>query len=291
MKSKQIGILLLVLTAVFLASSTIIMKDILILTSMTPGQVGIWRFVIAAPPLWFVYAFLHPSKRQQSKKIWKFLGLGLVFSISSFSALFALERLPSSIYILIVYLYPTFVVLFTLIAGGVVPKLFWLGLPMTLIGLLLVTYQFGSTLVVDPIGFLIALFNAIAMSGYIILSERVFRGVQHKISGTTFVLTGAMLTGLLLMPVFGFNTPDNLAGWGLLVSLGIFGTLLPILTLNIGLQYLGAARGSVIVTLQPVLAVLFSTIFLDETLSFQQWIGGLLVVVAVVLIQLSSDRN
>jgi len=61
--------------------------------------------------------------------------------------------------------------------------------------------------------------------------------------------------------------------------------------MNIGLQLLGAARGSVIITVQPVITVLMAVIFLDEVLTGQQWIGGLLVVIAVVVLQLSQDRK
>jgi drug/metabolite transporter (DMT)-like permease len=288
---KQLGIILLLLTAVFLASSTIIMKHIPAIALMTPGQVGVWRFLIAAPPSWIVLVSRKPEERKLYKGALKLMGLGLVFSVASFSALFALERLSSSLYILILYLYPSLVILYKRISGRPIPRLFWLGLPLTLVGLFLITYSFGSVLVIDQIGIIITLINAVALAVYMILSERVFRDVKNKISGTAFVMTGAMLIGLSLAPIFGFKFPPSLLGWILLISLGIFGTLIPIYTLNLGLQYLGAARGSVIVTLQPVLAVLFSTLVLGESLFLHQWIGGLLVIVAVILIQTSVDNQ
>jgi drug/metabolite transporter (DMT)-like permease len=73
--------------------------------------------------------------------------------------------------------------------------------------------------------------------------------------------------------------------------LSVFSTALPILITNYALQLLGAARGGVIVSLQPVLTVLFSTLFFNETLSALQWVGGGLVVVAVVILQLSPDKG
>jgi drug/metabolite transporter (DMT)-like permease len=47
----------------------------------------------------------------------------------------------------------------------------------------------------------------------------------------------------------------------------------------------------VILTLQPVLAVLISTAFLGETLVLQQWLGGLLVVLAIILLQRCPNRK
>jgi len=63
------------------------------------------------------------------------------------------------------------------------------------------------------------------------------------------------------------------------------------LLVNIGLQLVGAARGSVIISLQPVFAILFSTLFMGESLSAQQWLGGGLVLAAVLILHLSADHN
>jgi drug/metabolite transporter (DMT)-like permease len=65
---------------------------------------------------------------------------------------------------------------------------------------------------------------------------------------------------------------------------------MPILSMNAGLQFLGAARGSVIISFQPVITILLSLLFLNEMLTLQQWFGGLLVILAVFLLQLSPDR-
>jgi len=162
---------------------------------------------------------------------------------------------------------------------------------MSFIGLVLTAYHPGEALVIDSIGLLFTLINAAAMAFYLILSEKGFRGVDDRLSGTSWVITGAMLVSLVLIPIFGLSLPNSGWEWGILLIYSIFGTLMPVLSMNIGLQLLGAARGSVIITVQPVITVLMSVIFLDEVLTGQQWIGGLLVVIAVVVLQLSPDRN
>ena len=290
MKQKQFGIIIMVLSAMAFSIGIILMKVIPEWTIMEPEHVGIWRFTLAAPAYWLIAQF-RPSRRPlTAKQRWRFIGAGLVFSMASFSAIFSLARLPSSIFVIVINISPSLVVLFSLFTGRPVPKIFWLGLPLTLIGLTLTAYEFGSALVVDPLGLVIALINATAFGSYIIVSEKVFANVQGRSAGTKWVMTGAMLTGLVLLPILGIRAPGSPIGWVLLVSLGILGTVVPIYTMNVGLQYLGAARGSVITTLQPVLTVLFSTLFLDETLSLQQWLGGALVILAVVLLQRSPDR-
>lgn len=291
MNRKFIGGILLVAGAITLAVSTILLKIIPELTPLEPQHVSMWRFLIAAPVLWLVSIFLKPSPKSSTKFPLNFLLMGAVFATSSYCAVFALERLPSSLYVIIVYIYPSLVVLFSLITKKAVPKLIWLGLPMTLLGLVLTVYQFGSKLSVDLTGLIITLINAMALGGYLILSELFFKNEPSKFRGTKWMLTSAMSIGLILIPFLGLPFPDTVWGWILTLTLGILGTIVPILSINIGLQFIGAARGAVIVTLQPVAAVLFSTLFLGETLSIQQWIGGVLVIIAIVILQLSDDRE
>lgn len=291
MKEKLTGFLLMVLAAIGLASATILMKIIPQETSLAPSHVSIWRFAIAGALFWIVSVFRPSKGRYQKTELVRYLVLGGVFGISSFTAVFALDNLPSSIYIIILYIYPSLVVIYSLLVGKSVPSLFWLGLPLTFVGLFLTVFNIGSFLFVDPLGFGITVINALAMGSYLVLSERTFSRSGPKLHGTRWMLTGAMFFNLLWTPVLGIKMPGSALGWLMIVSLGIFGTLVPLLLINIGLQLIGAARGSVIITLQPVLAVLFSTLFLGETLTLQQWLGGGLVIAAVILIQLSADRQ
>jgi drug/metabolite transporter (DMT)-like permease len=281
----------MVVSAIGLAFGTILMKIIPQQTSLSPADIAIWRFAIAAPLTWLVLIFRKTSRRHVSGPLWRFLGLGVVYSMANFCAVFALERLLSSLYVIIVYIYPSLVVLFSLIFGKSVPRLYWLGLPLTFLGLVLAAYEFGQTFSVDAVGFLLTILNAFAMAAYLILSESAFRNVEGRLAGTRWVLTGAMTTGIVMIPFLGCQAPDSWIGWILLLSLSILGTLIPILSMNIGLQFVGAARGSVIITLQPVLTIVLSTLFLHDTLTLQQWVGGAMVIAAVILLQRSPDRE
>ncbi len=291
MRKQQLGFLLMAISAIGLGIGTILMKLLPLRTDMTPGHVAVWRFLIAAPLMWVITL----SRKKKSGVIpghpWWLLGLGAIYSLASLLALTALDRLPSSIYVILVYVYPSLVVIYSMIVKKPVPHLWWLGLPMTLIGLALTVIRFGQPLEFDLIGILLALLNGVTIAVYMLLSEAIFKRVQERQLGTTWVNTGAMVMGLLLIFIFGFNMPDTVGGWTLLISLGIFGTLVPILFMNIGIQLLGAARSSVIVTLQPVVAILISTIFLGDILTISQWIGGALVIVAIVLLQRTSKQK
>jgi drug/metabolite transporter (DMT)-like permease len=290
MKDKHIGFLAMVIASLGLAVAVMLMKVIPQVTQMPPQHVAIWRFALAAPPLWAYLSLQRRSRQGAFRHPWRFLGLGLIYSIASFSAIFALQHLSSSIYVILLYFYPSLVVLYALLNGRSIPRLFWLGLPLTLIGLFLTTFEFGAALTIDPIGMVITMINALALAAYMLWSEKVFKALDEPIFGTMAVLSGAMLVGLSLIPFLGISTPNTFEGWALLVSFGIFGTLVPIVAMNISLKKLGAARGSLIITLQPVLTVLMAMVFLNETLTLQQWVGGGLVILAIILLQSSPDR-
>ena len=170
------------------------------------------------------------------------------------------------------------------------PRLFWIGLPLTMVGLFLTSFEFGSVFSVDPVGLLITVANACVVAAYMVLSEKVFRAAGDHLIGTTFVFTGAMLAGFFMIPFLGVHTPGSIQGWALLIALSIIGTLIPIFAMNIGLGLLTAARGSIIITIQPVLNILLGVLFLHESLSLQQWIGGGIVILAVILLQRSPAR-
>ena len=276
-------------SAIGLAIATIMMKVLPAEANMTPGQIAVWRFLIAAPLMWLILWIRKGEARVVPAQTPRLLLLGGIYSMASLLALTSLNRLPSSIYVIIVFFYPSLIVVYHLIRRQPVPRLWWLGLPLTLVGLVLTVSHFGQPVTVDAISILLTILNGLAMAIYMLWSEKVFSGVSDRQLGSTWVMTGAMAVGLLLIFLFGFKTPDTVKGWAMLFTLGIVGTLIPIFAMNVGIQMLGSARSSMISTLQPVVTVLISMIFLQEVLSTTQWIGGIMVIFAILLLQRSPD--
>lgn len=276
-------------SAIGLAIATIMMKVLPAEANMTPGQIAVWRFLIAAPLMWLILWIRKGEARVVPAQTPRLLLLGGIYSMASLLALTSLNRLPSSIYVIIVFFYPSLIVVYHLVRRQPVPRLWWLGLPLTLVGLVLTVSHFGQPVTLDAIGILLTILNGLAMAIYMLWSEKVFSGVSDRQLGSTWVMTGAMAVGLLLIFLFGFKTPDTVKGWAMLFTLGIVGTLIPIFAMNVGIQMLGSARSSMISTLQPVVTVLISMIFLQEVLSTTQWIGGIMVIFAILLLQRSPD--
>lgn len=291
LNKKQLGFLLMSISAIGLAVGTIMMKILPAEAGLTPGQVAVWRFLIASPLMWLFAAVRKKGKGLLPEAPGRLLGLGVIYSLASLLALLSLSRLPSSIYVIILFFYPSIIVAVHLINCKPVPRLWWLGLPMTLIGLVLTVSPSGPQVNLDPVGIVLSVLNGITIAVYMLSSERVFRRVADRQLGSAWVMGGAMLVGLALALGYGFKLPESTLGWVYLFTLGIVGTLVPILSMNIGIQMIGSARSSVISTLQPVVAVLISTVFLQEVLTVRQWFGGALVITAIILLQRSPDAH
>jgi drug/metabolite transporter (DMT)-like permease len=291
MKKGQLGFILMLLAAMGFAVAVILMRVMTQSMAMLTHQIGIWRYIIAGPLVWLVGIFRNNKVIMPRTQPFRLILLGFVFALSGFSALFALDRIPSSLYIIILYIYPSLTVLYSLLRNRPVPSLFWLGLPLSIIGLALTVYQPRQNLVIDLFGLLMTAVNALAMVVYMIMSEKIFKGFDDRFTGTKWVMTGTLLVSLVMIPIFGLSLPHTAREWILLLSYSIFGTLMPILSMNAGLQFLGAARGSVIISFQPVITILLSLLFLNEMLTLQQWFGGLIVIASVFLLQLSPDRE
>jgi drug/metabolite transporter, DME family len=72
---------------------------------------------------------------------------------------------------------------------------------------------------------------------------------------------------------------------------GIVGTLTPFSLYLFGVARIKAERASIVATSEPVLAALVAWMWLAQTLSVMQIVGGLLVIAAIVTLEATTDRT
>ncbi|MBG6236244.1 drug/metabolite transporter (DMT)-like permease [Pedobacter sp. CAN_A7] len=100
-----------------------------------------------------------------------------------------------------------------------------------------------------------------------------------------------MILGGLIIVLFIFHSSLNqhfsvgiFTNWGLLVSL--FGTVLPPLLFTRGMPLTGIGLGAIISSIEIPVAILTANILLDEPVSLFQWIGIVLILFAMVLMNI-----
>jgi len=110
----------------------------------------------------------------------------------------------------------------------------------------------------------------------------------HSIKRSLWLLAGGLIIIVLIFSTtsyshFNFNI---LWPWG--IFLAFFGTILPPLLFTSGMPHTGIGLGTIIASVELPVSVLFAYILLKEPVNLLQWIGILLIICAVVLMNLKS---
>jgi drug/metabolite transporter, DME family len=235
-------------------------------------------------------AALPAAWRRRREETWV-LGpalLGLSIALVNAAYYLALDRLAVAVAIVLQYTAPALVVIWIALRTRCRPApevgTAVLG---ALAGVFLVSGLWGQGLGgVDAFGVAMGMGAAVMFATYTLVSERV---------GEDYGVIGALLRGfawasaawLLFQIPRGF--PDALIDGSNLprvLFVGIGGTLAPFLLFLWGVQRVRAERAAIAATLEPVLAAAVAWIWLGQSLSGLQLLGGVLVIVAIASLQI-----
>jgi drug/metabolite transporter (DMT)-like permease len=207
----------------------------------------------------------------------------LLYSAQSLTYFLALRSLPASLVVLIGYIYPSLVV----VAG-------WLFLRRAITakqGAALAASFVGVAMLVGGAHFhltwalLLAVASPVVYTGYILVGERVMGSVP-ALAASAVIMVGAAIGFSLIAAVTNELTlPRSRAGWAVVVALALLPTMLAITLFLAGLPHVGASRAALLSTWEPVVTVLLAVLVLGDRLSIVQVLGGLLVLLAVVVVQ------
>ena len=195
----------------------------------------------------------------------------------------ALQHAQASLVALLLYLFPAFV---TVLAA------WWLHEKLTPVKCAaLVLCLAGTALMVggghgEPLGIALGLGAAVIYSIYIVVGARVTRGIDPNATTSIVCLAAAVVFGTLSLvrTVAGVppHWPATAGGWAAVVAIALISTVSAMLAFFAGLARLGAARTSMLSTLEPVVTVTLASLLLGESLSVVQWVGGASVLGAVL---------
>jgi drug/metabolite transporter (DMT)-like permease len=104
-----------------------------------------------------------------------------------------------------------------------------------------------------------------------------------------------LLGGAIIVFSFAFFTqvtPFNLAifmKWGIILSL--FGTIIPPMLMNAGFPLTGIGLGSIVSALELPVSVMMAYILLNEEVIFIQWVGIILIILAIIIMNVNFKRK
>jgi drug/metabolite transporter (DMT)-like permease len=221
------------------------------------------------------------------------IGLGMgVFGYAAQSALYfsALARIDASLVALILYLYPILVMV-TAIAlrreQASRRRVWALAIALLGIGLVLSGALAGRF---NWLGLLLALGAPIVYTGYILVGDSLTADVP-PLALTALVCIGAFGTFLVLGLFRGINLNFAPIGWLWLAAVALISTVAAILLFFAGMARVGPSVASILSIFEPVVTVASAAVVFGEQLTATQWIGGALVLSAVLIVQWPSSST
>ena len=244
-----------------------------------------FRFVLAAVGMVALSLMLgqNPLRLERTRLI-TLLAMGVLgYSAQSLSYFLALRSLPASLVVLIAYIYPSLVVAagWLFLHRAVSPK-HLLALAASFVGLVMLVggahFQLSWALV-------LAVASPVIYTAYILVGERVMGSVP-ALAASAVIITGAAAAFCFLAAISNqLALPLTAGGWAVAVGLAVFPTMLAISLFLAGLPRVGAARAALLSTWEPVVTVGLAVLLLGDRLSLVQVLGGILVLLAVVVVQ------
>jgi drug/metabolite transporter (DMT)-like permease len=104
-----------------------------------------------------------------------------------------------------------------------------------------------------------------------------------------------LLGGAVIVFGFAFTTQTGdfnfeiFAKWGIVLAL--FGTIIPPLLFNLGFPLTGIGLGSIVSALELPVSVLMAYFLLNENINTWQWIGIVLIILAIVIMNINYKKN
>ena len=121
--------------------------------------------------------------------------------------------------------------------------------------------------------------------------RRLLRGHSATARATAWSMVGTFLPVLALTPFRATTTPADLSVWGSMLGLIVVSTVFPVFFLHAGIQKIGPARAAILGTLEPLLTIVWAAVFLGERLQPVQLLGGALILISVVILQVGGRRG
>lgn len=217
----------------------------------------------------------------RGKILFLLIGMGALGYVGqSFSYLTALQYASAGLVALLLYLYPTFVfVLSVIVLREKVTSLRVVALILALI---------GTALTVDPAGgqlpgILLAICAALIYSVYIIIGTNVMKHVSPVQSSMVIFASAGGVYGIL-MALNGVRLPSTNVGWINVLGIVLVATVIPVVAFLAGLERIGPTNAAMLSTLEPVVTVFLATWIFDERLKPIVMLGGGLILIAVILL-------
>lgn len=279
-------------TALSYSLSAIVGKDLV-------GELGaasllFWRFGIASVVLWPALAIWRrrggPDPFDLPRR--RAFAMGVLWGAMTITGFLALEHIDASVYIVVVYLYPVLVVVGSSWLGHRVTGGVWLALGVVMAGIVLTVPElFGGVGDISGLGVGLTLLQAVLMAVFMIVNGKVMPGHIDGTVSAAWNCLGALVVMTPLALGGGFRAPETRL---IVLEVLLFG-LVPTVIANVcffrALRHIAPGVVAMVMTLEVALAILWSWIFLGESVPAVKMLGAAVVITGVLIAQWVNLRG
>ena len=262
----------------------------------TTPEVTIAQFVYGITGILLINAFQKAQNKNQATKaapktIAQLLLAGTSLGMTSVFYYLAVKYIPVSIAIVLLMQTVWMGVLFEMLLEKKIPSAQKIiSVVVVLLGTALATNIIENQIAFDWRGIVLGLLSAASFTTTMFTANRVGIGVSSAQRSLFMLLGGAVI-------VFGFAIANQtgdfhfeiFAKWGIVLAL--FGTIIPPLLFNAGFPLTGIGLGSIVSALELPVSVLMAYFLLNENINTWQWIGIVLIILAIVIMNVNDTKN
>lgn len=271
--------LLLVLTAMVWGSAFVAQKSGGTIGGFTYNGI---RTLLGGLVLIPIYFLLRKNKEMKTSIIGGIF-CGLALFIASNLQQFGINNTSASKAGFITSLYAIIVPFLSVFLHKKIKPIVWVSVVISLAGLYLLNYSaVGLSINIGDIQLMLC---ALAFAFQILIIDHY----SDQVNGVLMSATQFIVAGLLsIVCMFLFEKPqinDILASWWPIVYAGVFSCAIAYTLQIVGQRYVPPTEASLIFCLESVFSLLAGTIFLHERMKTINYIGCILIFIAVVLSQ------
>ena len=262
----------------------------------TTPEVTIAQFVYGILGMLLINMFQKAKKgndviKASKKNITQLMLAGTSLGMTSIFYYLAVKYIPVSIAIVLLMQTVWMGVLFEMILEKKRPsnqKI--ISVIIILFGTALATNLIQSKVELDWRGIVLGLMAATSFTTTMFTANRLATHVSSAQRSLYMLLGGAVIvTGFAIATQ---TTPFNFEifmKWGIILAL--FGTIIPPLLFNAGFPLTGIGLGSIVSALELPVSVLMAYFLLSEKVSLIQWIGIILIILAIVIMNVNFKKT
>jgi drug/metabolite transporter (DMT)-like permease len=263
-----------------------------------------WRFLVGAALAWG-WLLLNAGSRaalrgMRRRDILVAIALGVLYTGNSTTYFAGLESVSASLAALIVYVYPVIVAVISLQVGQPLEgRRAWGALALALAGVALAVGNIDAASMPPASGLLLMAASPVIYSVWIVLSARLSGERRSGVGAVTAARIDPLAAGAVMLsataatfwlsavglgrPVLPAQIPA--AAWIGLLGVGVVSTFIAVLAFYAGAHLIGAARASLVSTVEPIWTIALAGLLFGESLGPLQLVGGAMILLGVVIAQ------